>query len=260
MIASEYDQPRGPGPLLTLSEGRSVLEYLSFLFWRARLADLEPGQPHPVLVIPGFLASDSSTEPMRGLLQDMGYETHGWGLGHNIRVDARRIEQLAEVLVRIFEEKGEPVSIIGWSLGGVFARELARAMPDKVRMVISLGSPIDEDPRYSNVSPLFEAINGSVDDLRRDAIPGHNRMPLPVPSTSVYTKSDGVVHWRGSLQHEGPEAENVEVWASHTGLGFNPSVMVLIANRLRQDPVHWQDFEPSGWERVLFPLPLQKTA
>ncbi|MDA0819914.1 MAG: alpha/beta fold hydrolase [Proteobacteria bacterium] len=255
MIASEYDQPRGPSPLLAWSEGRSVLEYLSFLFWRASLADLEPGRPHPVLVIPGFLASDRSTEPMRGLLQDMGYEAHGWGLGHNIRVDARRIEQLAEVLVRIFEEKGEPVSIIGWSLGGVFARELARAMPDKVRMVISLGSPINEDPRYSNVSPLFEAINGSVDDLRRDAIPGHNRTPPPVPSTSVYTKSDGVVHWRGSLQHEGPEAENVEVWASHTGLGFNPSVMVLIANRLRQDPEQWQDFEPSGWERALFPLP-----
>ena len=180
---------------------------------------------------------------------------HGWGLGHNIRVDARRIEQLAEVLVRIFEEKGEPVSIIGWSLGGVFARELARAMPDKVRMVISLGSPIDEDPRYSNVSPIFEAINGSVEDLRQDAIPGHSRTPPPVPCTSVYTKTDGVVHWRGSLQNIGEEAENVEVWASHTGLGFNPSVMVLIADRLRQDPVHWQPFVPKGWDRVIFPRP-----
>lgn len=138
---------------------------------------------------------------MRDLLKDLGYEVHGWGLGHNIRVDARRIEQLAEVLVRIFEEKGEPVSIIGWSLGGVFARELARAMPDKVRMVISLGSPIDEDPRYSNVSPIFEAINGSVEDLRQDAIPGHSRTPPPVPCTSVYTKN----RWCGALARLAPE-------------------------------------------------------
>ncbi|WP_445948478.1 esterase/lipase family protein [Sphingorhabdus sp.] len=255
MIAEADREAHGPNPLCALAEGRSVIEYLSFKFWRTGLSNLAPGQPHPVLVIPGFLASDSSTEPMRDLLKDLGYEVHGWGLGHNIRVDARRIEQLAEVLVRIFEEKGEPVSIIGWSLGGVFARELARAMPDKVRMVISLGSPIDEDPRYSNVSPIFEAINGSVEDLRQDAIPGHSRTPPPVPCTSVYTKTDGVVHWRGSLQNIGEEAENVEVWASHTGLGFNPSVMVLIADRLRQDPVHWQPFVPKGWDRVIFPRP-----
>lgn len=260
MTTAETLPVRGPNLLDALSEGRSVAELFSFYFWRAGLAQLPPGQPHPVLVIPGFLASDRSTQPMRELLADIGYEPHGWGLGHNICVDAQRIAQLAELLDTIHRDAGAPVSIIGWSLGGVFARELARAMPEKVRMVISLGSPIDEDPGYSNVSPVFEAINGSVNDLRRDAIPGHNRTPPPVPSTSVYTKSDGVVFWRGSLQNSGPEAENVEVWSSHTGLGFNPSVMVLIADRLGQKTGNWRPFAPADWQKTIFPLPQPRVA
>lgn len=247
---------RPPHRLLRLAEVRAVFELASFFAARPLLSLLPKGDGHPVLVLPGFLASDSSTGPLRKLLEDLGYATFGWGLGRNVRIDLPRVREMEQLLLRIHQESGRKVSIVGWSLGGVFARELAKLQPDAVRQVVTLGSPIHQDRRHSNASPLFEALNGKhPEPLRHGHFTGLDEAP-PVPTTSILTKTDGVVHWRGSVQHPGKghaQSENIEVHASHIGLGVNPSVMVALADRLRQPEGAWKPFKPHLTQRWMFP-------
>ena len=248
---------RPPHRLLALAEARAVFELASFYALRPLLGLLPKGDGHPVLVLPGFLASDSSTSPLRQLLDDLGYASFGWGLGRNVRIDQQRLREMEQLLLRIHQESGRKVSIIGWSLGGVFARELAKLQPDAVRQVISLGSPIHNGRGHSNAAPLFEALNGkNPEPVRHGHFTGIDEAP-PVPTTSILTKTDGVVHWRGSVQHPGKghdQTENIEVHASHIGLGVNPSVMVALADRLRQKEGQWKPFKPGLSQRWMFPL------
>ena len=245
-----------PHRLLALAEARAVFELAAFYAMRPLLSLLPKGDGQPVLVLPGFLASDSSTSPLRQLLEDLGYATFGWGLGRNVRIDQQRLREMEQLLLRIHQESGRKVSLIGWSLGGVFARELAKMQPDAVRQVISLGSPIHRDRRHSNAAPLFETLNGKTPEpLRHGHFTGLDEAP-PVPTTSILTKTDGVVHWRGSVQHPGKghaQTENIEVHASHIGLGVNPSVMVALADRLKQPEGQWQPFKPRWSQRWMFP-------
>ncbi|MEQ1541275.1 MAG: alpha/beta fold hydrolase [Novosphingobium sp.] len=249
-------EARPPHRLLALAEGRAVFELAAFALSRPLLSLLPRGDGHPVLVLPGFLASDSSTGPMRRLLRDLGYDAYGWKLGRNVRVDLERVHQMERLLLDIFEKTGRKVSIVGWSLGGVFARELAKLHPDAVRQVISLGSPIHDDRRHTNASRLFEFLNGKEPEpVRHGRFTGLHEAP-PVPTTSILTRTDGIVHWRGSVQH--PEAgntmtENIEVHASHCGLGVNPSVMVALADRLAQTEGAWKPFEAKISQRWMFP-------
>lgn len=252
------DHPvRPPSRLLMLAEGRAFGELAAFWATRNLLAALPRGDGHPVLVLPGFLASDSSTGPLRRLLRDLGYAAHGWKLGRNVRVDSQRVRQMEELLLGIHRKSGRKVSIVGWSLGGVFARELAKMHPEAVRQVISLGSPIRDDRRHTNATRLFERLNGTEPEpLREGKFRSLHRAP-PVPTTSILTRTDGIVHWRGSVQHpdHGHECtENIEVHASHVGLGVNPSVMIAIADRLRQKEGEWAPFKPGPLQRWMFPL------
>ncbi len=241
---------------MLLAEGRALFELAAFYALRPLLGTLPKGDGHPVLVLPGFLASDSSTAPLRRLLGDLGYESHGWELGRNVRVDSQRVREMEALLLRIHKDSGKKVSIVGWSLGGVFARELAKMHPKAVRQVISLGSPITDDRGHTNARRLFEYLNGEEPQpLREGRFKGLGEAP-PVPTTSILTRSDGIVHWRGSVQH--PDAghartENIEVIASHVGLGVNPSVMVAIADRLRQPEGEWAPFVPALVHRWMFP-------
>jgi len=150
---------------------------------------------------------------------------------------------------------GGKISIIGWSLGGVFARELAKQMPDKVRHVITLGSPISDNRNFTNARPIFEAINGKKPEPMKSGKFKKLADAPPVPTTSILTKADGVVHWRGSVQHPGdnPQTENIEVFASHIGLGVNPAVMYAIADRLAQPEGEWKPFQASGCAAFAFP-------
>lgn len=244
---------RPPHRLLALAEGRALFELAAFYAMRPLLSTLPRGDGHPVLVLPGFLASDSSTAPMRRLLKSLGYAPHGWGLGRNVRVDNQRIEALSAVLLNIHAETGRKVSIVGWSLGGVLARELAKMHPEAVRLVISLGSPITDDRGHTNARRLFEYLNGkNPEPLQDGKFTGLNKAP-PVPTTSILTRTDGIVHWRGSVQEPGGQTENIEVHASHIGLGVNPSVMVAIADRLRQPEGEWTPFAARPSQRWMFP-------
>lgn len=250
-------EARPPHHLLALAEGRALFELAAFYAARPLLSALPKGDGHPVLVLPGFLASDSSTGPMRKLLSDLGYDSYGWDLGRNLRVDLKRVHQMEALLIRIHRETGRKVSIIGWSLGGVFARELAKLHPKLVRQVISLGSPIHDDRRHTNASRLFEMLNGKEPEpLRKGHFTGLDQAP-PVPTTSILTRTDGVVHWRGSVQHpqaDNDQTENIEVRASHCGLGVNPSVMVALADRLSQPEGSWRPFKARFSQRWMFPL------
>ncbi len=244
---------RPPSRLLALAEWRAVFELAAFYATRHLLAALPRGDGHAVLVLPGFLASDSSTLPMRRLLGDLGYAAFGWELGRNLRVDNHRVAAMAARLLTIHRQTGRKVSIVGWSLGGVFARELAKLYPEAVRQVISLGSPIRDDRSHTNATSLFEQLNGKEPQpIRHGRFTGLHIAP-PVPTTSILTKSDGIVHWRGSVQHPQGQTENIEVRASHLGLGVNPSVMIAIADRLRQREGDWHKFEPRLSQRWMFP-------
>ncbi len=246
-----------PHVLLTLTEGaRATYEIGAFYALRKAMRGLPKGDGHPVLVLPGFVASDRSTRPMRRLLKDLGYDAHAWGLGRNLKFNSARERAMEGRLCHIFEQSGgRKVSLIGWSLGGVFARELAKRFPDQVRLVISLGSPISPDRRYSSARHLFEMINGDAGRPELDERYTRLGEAPPVPTTSILTKGDGIVAWRGSIQQPSADTqtENILVPASHVGLGVNPIVMVAIADRLAQKEDAWMPFDcRAGWRRNFF--------
>lgn len=248
-------EARPPSRLLTLAEpGRAMGELASFYALRPLMAGLPKGDGHGVLVLPGFMASDYSTRPLRSLLADLGYDAVGWNLGRNVRVDNARIEAMMACVEELHGRTGAKISIVGWSLGGVFARELAKMAPEKVRSVISLGSPISDDRGHTNAARLFEYLNGK----EPEPMQGGNFRALaeapPVPTTSILTRTDGVVHWRGSVQcGDREDCENIEVMASHCGLGVNPAAVYAIADRLAQAEGEWKPFRAKGIANLFFP-------
>ena len=246
--------PRPPNRIWTLTEGRAMFELGAFFMSRPLLSHLPKGDGHTVKVLPGFMASNSSTVPMRRLLARLGYDAHGWDSGRNIRVDNALIARLEAQLKRLNDDSGRKVSLVGWSLGGVLARELAKLHPERVRLVITLGSPISDDRNHTSAARLFELLNGKEPEpMRGGRFRGLDRAP-PVPTTSILTKTDGIVHWRGSVQKPGATpTENIEVYASHCGLGVNPSVMIAIADRLAQPEGRWEPFAPPPATRWMFP-------
>lgn len=233
---------------------RALFDFASFYAMRPMLSGLPSGDGHGVLVLPGFMASDYSTGPMRNLLTELGYDVVGWDLGRNVRVDNARVEAMKDCVDALYERTGRKISIVGWSLGGVFARELAKMMPDKVRLVISLGSPISDDRDHTIAAKLFELLNGDEPEPVREGRFTNLGEAPPVPTTSILTKADGVVHWRGSVQEPGEQTENIEVFASHCGLGVNPSVMIAIADRLAQPEGEWEPFRVPFHSAMMFPL------
>ncbi len=253
-MAAETATAKPPALFWTLTEGRALFEFGAFSLLRKPLKKLPKGDGHPVLVLPGFMAGDRSTVPMRNLLEDLGYETFGWNLGRNIRFDSEREQEMRALVQGIFEQTNRKITIIGWSLGGVFARELTKISPELVRSVISLGSPISNDRGHSAPSRLFEVINGKTTRPESEGRYRNLNEAPPVPTTSIFTKSDGVVSWRGSVQHDGSheQTENIVVPASHIGLGVNPLVMVALADRLAQPEGEWRPFKRSGWRSFLF--------
>ena len=247
---------KGPSLFWTLTEGsRASFEISSFFALRRLMKKLPKGDGHPVIFFPGFVASDRSTKPMRKLFTDLGYQTYGWGLGRNLVFNDKREADMHDLLKRVYDKHGEKVSIVGWSLGGLFAREVAKAHPDLVRSVISLGSPISGDPDHSNAGRLFKHFNGEPDTEMLARMQSMNTAP-PVPTTSIYTKTDGIVAWKGSVQRKSKTpSENIEVPASHIGLGVNPLVMYAIADRLAQAKGTWKPFDMSGARRWIFKKP-----
>ncbi len=237
---------RPPGLGLLLAEARAIFEFNASLMLSPLLLRAPRGDGHPVLTLPGFLASDLSMAPMRRYLRELGYDCHAWNLGRNIGGVTRMRAALRDLLAQIHDATGRKVSIVGWSLGGVYARDLALQAPEMVRRVITLGSPFANDVRATNATALYEALSGeAVEDTSglRMAIAGD----LPVPATSIYSRTDGIVNWRTCLLHPSETAENIEVHlASHVGLGVNPAALWAVADRLAQGEGTFTQFDRSG--------------
>jgi pimeloyl-ACP methyl ester carboxylesterase len=204
------------------------------------------GESHPVLVLPGLMASDLSTRVLRAWLGRLGYPVVGWALGRNRGPTQEVVSELPRLVDRLAREHGTTVSIVGWSLGGIYARRLARRAPRQVRQVISLGSPfaladqpVDDSPGarvHRRLAPVHA--NGRIHRSR-----GSLARPLAVPSTAVYSKWDGVVDWRACRQEPGPTSENIAVRSSHLGMGHDPAVLWVVADRLALPRHEWRPFE-----------------
>lgn len=246
--------PAPPSTLLALAEVRALAELFQAIQATPLLRLAPRGDGHPVLVLPGFLASDLSTVLLRRFLKHRGYAVHAWDLGRNLGPNAAVEEGLRERLVDIVREHGRKVSIIGWSLGGVYAREIAREAPQLVRQVITLGSPISVGPKSTNAWQIFERLSGQSVDEVAQAYVERLRQPVEgVPSTAIFSRSDGIVAWRGCLEAEGPLRQNIRVRGSHCGLGHNVAALFIIADRLAQAEGEWKPFVPKAPLSLLLP-------
>ncbi len=254
---SLFDIPlKKPSKALLMLEGRALLEIAAYYQALPLLRrSLPRGDGHPVLLIPGFLASDRSTRLLRNFLRERGYAAHRWNLGRNLVFSMDRMAEIQQRITLLKRQYGLKVSLVGWSMGGLFAREIARAQPDDIRQVITLGTPFARSLKANNAHWLYRFINGHhADDVAPELI---RRMqePLPGPSTAIYSRTDGVVAWQCCIeQREGPFNENVRVRGSHCGLGFNPMVLYVIGDRLAQPEGQWVRFERKGLHRLLYPL------
>jgi len=237
---------RPPALSLLLAEVRGIFEFNASLMLSPLLMGAPRGDGHPVLTLPGFLASDLSMAPMRRYLKELGYDAYAWNNGRNIGGILRMRSALRDRLAAVHAATGRKVSIIGWSLGGVYARDLALQAPDMVRSVVTLGSPFANDIRATNATRLYEALSGeAVEDNAelRTALAGD----LPVPATSIYSRTDGVVNWRTCILRPSDTAENIEVYlASHIGLGVNAAALWAVADRLAQPEGQFRQFDRSG--------------
>lgn len=244
---------RRPSALWMLAEGRSLFEALTLIPTSPMLLSAPKGDGHPVIVIPPFGAGDGFTTVVRAYLSTRGYDSHRWD-----RHEILGLHQLVTVAVRrlreVFEDGGEQkVSLVGHSLGGIYAREIARAAPEMVRSVITVGSPFAGNLKANYVWPMYEQATGTrVDSIPTSFLQRMNEPP-PVPSTAMFSRTDGVASWWCCVDEARPEAENIEVPGSHIGLLHNPLVFYVIADRLAQPEGDWQPFERTGLKKVLYP-------
>jgi hypothetical protein len=245
-----------PSRFLFALELRTFPELGGFLASLPLLTATSPrGDGHPVLVLPGLVTSDRSTIALRNFLKSRGYAAYGWDLGRNYGPLPGIERGMMERVEQLYEQHGRKVSLVGWSLGGIYARQLAKMMPDKVRQVITLGSPFAGDPRATNAWRLYEFTSGHKVDDRELHMGGAISEPPPVPTTAIYSRTDGICHWQNCLEQEGPMAENIEVEGSHCGLGHHPAAVFAIADRLAQPEGKWKPFERTGIRALFFPNP-----
>jgi pimeloyl-ACP methyl ester carboxylesterase len=232
--------------LLALTEPARTLVSAGTLAAALPLLPLAPrGEPHPVLVLPGLMASDLSTRVLRAWLRRLGYPVVGWALGRNRGPTEEVVHELPGLVERLATEHGATVSIVGWSLGGIYARRLALRAPRQVRQVVSLGSPIALAGRQADNSPgarVYQRLSPRHTTSRISNLNRPLARPLPVPSTAVYSRWDGVVDWRACRQEAGPTSENVAVRSSHLGMGHDPAVLWVVADRLAQPRDGWRPF------------------
>lgn len=253
-MSVKENKVKQPSKFLFATEfGRAFVEYSIFHLGKPILNRLNKGDGHTVFVLPGFLTTDSSTIPLRNFLNELGYNALPWNQGRNLG-HSRYVFTMLQHIHEYAERSGEKVSLIGWSLGGVYAREIARQNPEIVRQVITMGSPFRGIKESNNVSWMYTLLTGKdVKDIDEDWVAQMDQPP-PVPSTAIYSKYDGVVSWQHCAElHEGPMTENIEVIGSHCGLGHHPAVLACIADRLAQDPDNWQLFNPGFLQQYLYP-------
>jgi alpha/beta hydrolase family protein len=254
LIRRSDESFRRPAPFLTGFEApRALMEFTASVATLPLLAMAPRGGGEPVLVLPGLGGGDRSTGPLRWYLRELGYRPYGWGLGRNVGTNRRIVEGTEAQLRAIADQHEQPVRLIGWSLGGLYARELASEAPELVRQVVTLGSPHRLFRREHDDADA-DSLTGQWPEIVDTVVRSYDRVPRTpiVPTTAVYSRTDGVVPWRACLVETGPASENIEVFGSHFGFGHNPAVLWVIADRLAQPDGEWAPYRamPFTWARA----------
>jgi len=249
-MKASYDTgaARGAPPLtlLGLEPLRAALEYAGM---RLMDASAHPkGDGHTVVVFPGLASDRHATAPLTNFCEKLGYEAYDWGRGFNTgpRGDVNVwLDELADHVCDLVGEDRGTMSLIGWSLGGIFAREVAKRLAARVRQVITIGTPFAGTSDETHAGLVYRLLSGqkpAIDDAMRRRLMD----APPVPTTSIYSHTDGVVAWQACIQPGNrPDTENVEVQGSHCGLGWNARVLEVIADRLSQPPGRWKPYRSS---------------
>jgi len=236
-------------------EGRAIHELGAFLGALPLLSLAPRGDGHPVLVLPGLIASDVSTRPLRAFLRNRGYIVSGWRQGRNMGLRPGVQHAMTDLLEEMNDTHGRKVSLVGWSLGGLYARQLAKMMPERVRSVITLGSPFAGSPRSTNAWRVYEIASGRRDDDEGGHLGGSASVAPPEPTTAIFSRTDGICAWQGCMEKSSAQAESIEVESSHCGMGHHPAAVYAVADRLAQPEGQWAPFDRSGWRAIVYPDP-----
>ena len=202
------------------------------------------GDGHPVVVYPGLGAGAVTTAQLRRHLASCNFEVHDWALGVNTGPEGLFDDWLEALVERVRElraQQGRTVSLVGWSLGGIYAREVAKRCPQDVRQVVTLATPFAALGNANHAGTVFRLLGGNTEQLTPQ-LQARLRERPPVPTTSIYSEVDGVVCWRGCLERKGALAENVAVQASHLGMTTHPEVLRIVADRLAQPEGRWRRY------------------
>ncbi len=241
--------------LLMMLEFRAMYEGAALIPAAPWLARQPKGHGQPVMVLPAFTGNDNSTNVLRSYISRLGYASYPWGLGRNLGMRDELYQKLQHQLVALADKHGEKVRLIGWSLGGLFARKFANHRPDYVESVITLGSPFQmpgASQDRGSIGGLYDRLNqNGFEELTRGRSSWQTTPPMP--STAIYSKYDGVTGWRQCVDEIADDlTENIGVKGSHTGLVLNPFVCYLVADRLAQRGESWAPFTFQNWRRVVY--------
>ena len=261
-MATRHPHTGAPSRWHSLLEWRALAEIAALPLAWPLLGSVPQGDGHPVLLLPGFMADESSLVALKRFLNGRGYAVQTWGLGRNVGFQPRHAEALVRKITDVHRQTGRTVSLVGWSLGGVFALYGGLTLPKVVRQIVTLGSPVNIDMAAGSQSPaLVQAVyrwmvdpqgpQVHADQPHAKALREH-RLPL-MPMSCLYSLSDGVVPPQEATVDGDPgRFENIRVSGSHTGLGFNAMVLAVVADRLAQPEGRWQPFKPAGWPGLLY--------
>ncbi len=244
-----------PHVLSSLLEGRGLLEMALLPASLPLLMEVPPGDGHPVLLVPGFMAGETTLIGLKLALQSKGYDVHTWGFGRNMGFRSKHANALPQKIRHLHYTTGKKVSLVGWSLGGVFSMYGAQNSMDCVRSIITLGSPVSVDATGSQSPSAVKALYRLVS--HRLGAGAHVMQPrvkvmrerrrLAIPTSCLYSLSDGVVPPQEATIDGDPALhENIQVPGSHIGLGFNGIVLAIVADRLAQPENQWKPFVPKG--------------
>ncbi len=233
-------------PSLGLLSSEPLRALREYAVHRCRKSRDGEGDGHPVIIFPGFCTNDRFIAPLRNQCRSQGYQVVDWGRGYNLgpRGDLSTwFEALTDHTAKLISGFRKRPTLIGWSLGGLYAREVAKSIPTLTRQVITIGSPFNATEDFSNVGWLFRLMGGSPGAFEMEAIDRLRTAPS-VPTTSIYSRSDGVVAWQTCLQKNGhPRCQDIEVTGSHLGMPWNASVLRIIEDRLKVQPSQWKPYQ-----------------
>lgn len=222
---------------------RAAMELASHKFSRSGTS--KPGDGHAVVIFPGLGANGGSVATLRKHCRSLGYDAFDWGQGFNTGprgdLDAW-LHALKSKVVDLLAGHTQPATLIGWSLGGLYAREIGKLMAGRVRQVITIGTPFNAEADHTNVGWLFRLLSGRSAAMD-PALSRRLRTPPPLRTTSIFSRSDGFVAWQTCRHHKRSSlVHDIEVDGSHIGMGWNRDVLAAVEDRLGQQLGAWRRY------------------